>query len=176
MANRKSIHDRPIEIEQRHRFGDLEIDTIVGKNHQQSLVSIVDRKTGYLWLKKFSSRKAEEVCQTTISLLEPIKDQLKTITADNGKEFSLHECVAQELEIDWYFADPYSAWQRGTNENTNGLVRQYIRKGSDLNQYTDEYISEITDRINHRPRKRLGFKSPSQVLWQQHGVALQMLI
>ncbi|QGA10541.1 IS30 family transposase [Acinetobacter wanghuae] len=176
LANRKSIHDRPIEIEQRHRFGDLEIDTIVGKNHQQSLVSIVDRKTGYLWLKKCSSRKAEEVCQTTISLLEPIKDQLKTITADNGKEFSLHECVAQELEIDWYFADPYSAWQRGTNENTNGLVRQYIRKGSDLNQYTDEYISEITARINHRPRKRLGFKSPSQVLWQQHGVALQMLI
>ena len=172
LANRKSIHDRPIEIEQRNRFGDLEIDTIVGKNHQQSLVSIVDRKTGYLWLKKCSSRQAEEVCQTTIRLLEPIKDQLKTITADNGKEFSLHEYAAQELEIDWYFADPYSAWQRGTN----GLVRQYIRKGSDLNQYTDEYISEITDRINHRPRKRLGFKSPSQVLWQQHGVALQMLI
>ena len=176
LANRKSIHDRPIEIEQRHRFGDLEIDTIVGQNHLQSLVSIVDRKTGYLWLKKCSSRKAEEVCQTTISLLEPIKDQLKTITADNGKEFSLHEHAAKALEIDWYFADPYSAWQRGTNENTNGLVRQYIIKGSDLNQYTDEYISEITDRINHRPRKRLGFKSPSQVLWQQHGVALQMLI
>ena len=176
LANRKSIHDRPIEIEQRHRFGDLEIDTIVGQNHQQSLVSIVDRKTGYLWLKKCSSRKAEEVCQTTISLLEPIKDQLKTITADNGKEFSLHEHAAKALEIDWYFADPYSAWQRGTNENTNGLVRQYIIKGSDLNQYTDEYISEITDRINHRPRKRLGFKSPSQVLWQQHGVAFHMVL
>lgn len=176
LANRKSIHDRPIDIEQRNRFGDLEIDTIVGKNHQQSLVSIVDRKTGYLWLKKCSSRKAEEVYQTTIFLLEPIKDQLKTITADNGKEFSLHEYAAQALEIDWYFADPYSAWQRGTNENTNGLVKQYIRKGSDLNHYTDEYISEITNRINHRPRKRLGFKSPSQVLWQQHGVALQMLI
>jgi IS30 family transposase len=97
-------------------------------------------------------------------------------TADNGKEFSLHEYVAEELEIDWYFADPYSAWQRGTNENTNGLIRQYIRKGSDLNLYTDEYILEITQRINHRPRKRLGFKSPSQVLCQQQGVALQMLI
>lgn len=176
LANRKSIHDRPIEIEQRHRFGDLEIDTIVGKNQQQSLVTIVDRKTGYLWLKKCRSRKAEEVCQTTISILEPIKDQLKTITADNGKEFSLHEYAAQALEIDWYFADPYSASQRGTNENTNGLVRQYIRKGSDLNQYTDEYLSKITDRINHRPRKRLSFRSSSQVLWQQHGVALQMLI
>jgi len=176
LSNRKSIHDRPIEIEQRTRFGDLEIDTIVGKNHQQSLVSIVDRKTGYLWLKKCSSRKAEEICQTTISLLEPIKDQLKTITADNGKEFSLHKYAAQELEIDWYFADPYSGWQRGTNENTNGLIRQYIKKGSHLNTYTDEYISEITQRLNHRPRKRLGFKSPSQLLWQQHGVALQMLI
>ncbi|MCO8045149.1 IS30 family transposase [Acinetobacter bohemicus] len=176
LTNRKSIHDRPAEIEQRSRFGDLEIDTIVGKNHQQSLVSIVDRKTGYLWLKKCSTRKAEEVCQATIRLLKPIKAHLKTITADNGKEFSLHEYAAQELDIDWYFADPYSAWQRGTNENTNGLIRQYIRKGSDLNDYTDAYIAEITQRLNHRPRKRLGFKSPSQVLWQQHGVALQMLI
>ena len=176
LTNRKSIHDRPAEIEQRSRFGDLEIDTIVGKNHQQPLVSIVDRKTGYLWLKKCSTRKAEEVCQATIRLLEPIKAHLKTITADNGKEFSLHEYTAQQLDIDWYFADPYSAWQRGTNENTNGLIRQYIRKGSDLNDYTDAYIAEITQRLNHRPRKRLGFKSPSQVLWQQHGVALQMLI
>lgn len=176
LTNRKSIHDRPAEIEQRSRFGDLEIDTIVGKNHQQSLVSIVDRKTGYLWLKKCSTRKAEEVCQATIRLLKPIKAHLKTITADNGKEFSLHEYAAQEIDVDWYFADPYSAWQRGTNENTNGLIRQYIRKGSDLNDYTDAYIAEITQRLNHRPRKRLGFKSPSQVLWQQHGVALQMLI
>lgn len=176
LTNRKSIHDRPAEIEQRSRFGDLEIDTIVGKNHQQSLVSIVDRKTGYLWLKKCSTRKAEEVCQATIRLLKPIKAHLKTITADNGKEFSLHEYAAQELDVDWYFADPYSAWQRGTNENTNGLIRQYIRKGSDLNDYTDAYIAEITQRLNHRPRKRLGFKSPSQVLWQQHGVAIQMLI
>ena len=176
LTNRKSIHDRPAEIEQRSRFGDLEIDTIVGKNHQQSLVSIVDRKTGYLWLKKCSTRKAEEVCQATIRLLKPIKAHLKTITADNGKEFSLHEYAAQELDVDWYFADPYSAWQRGTNENTNGLIRQYIRKGSDLNDYTDAYIAEITQRLNHRPRKRLGFKSPSQVLWQQHGVALQLLI
>jgi len=176
LTNRKSIHDRPAEIEQRSRFGDLEIDTIVGKNHQQSLVSIVDRKTGYLWLKKCSTRKAEEVCQATIRLLKPIKAHLKTITADNGKEFSLHEYAAQESDVDWYFADPYSAWQRGTNENTNGLIRQYIRKGSDLNDYTDAYIAEITQRLNHRPRKRLGFKSPSQVLWQQHGVALQMLI
>ncbi len=176
LTNRKSIHDRPAEIEQRSRFGDLEIDTIVGKNHQQSLVSIVDRKTGYLWLKKCSTRKVEEVCQATIRLLKPIKAHLKTITADNGKEFSLHEYAAQELDVDWYFADPYSAWQRGTNENTNGLIRQYIRKGSDLNDYTDAYIAEITQRLNHRPRKRLGFKSPSQVLWQQHGVALQMLI
>lgn len=108
--------------------------------------------------------------------LAPIKDQLKTITADNGKEFSLHEHIAHELNLDWYFADPYSALQRGTNENTNGLIRQYIKKGSDLNAYTDKYISEITQRLNQRPRKRLGFKSPSQVLCQQQGVALQMLI
>ena len=101
---------------------------------------------------------------------------LKTITADNGKEFSLHSQIAKGLEIDFYFADPYSSWQRGTNENTNGLIRQYILKGSDLNDYSDQYIEEITKKLNHRPRKRLGFRSPSQVLFQEHGVALQMLI
>lgn len=176
LNNRKSIHDRPQIVEQRLRFGDLEIDTIVGKKHRQSLVSIVDRKTGYLWLKKCSTRKSQDVCKTTVDLLHPIKAQLQTITADNGKEFSLHEQIADELGIEFYFADPYSAWQRGSNENTNGLIRQYIRKGSDLNGYSDEYIAEITQRLNHRPRKRLGFKSPSQVLFQEHGVALQMLI
>lgn len=176
LNNRRSIHDRPQIIEQRSRFGDLEIDTIVGKNHQQSLVSIVDRKTGYLWLKKCMTRKSQDVGQATVDLLYPIKEELETITADNGKEFSLHEQIATELDIDFYFADPYSAWQRGTNENTNGLIRQYIGKGSDLSSYSDEYIAEITYRLNHRPRKRLGFKSPSQVLLQEHGVALQMLI
>lgn len=106
LSNRNNIYARPSEIEQRTRFGDLEIDTIVGNNHKQSLVSIVDRKTGYLWLKKCSSHKSQEVCQATISLLDPLRDQLKTITADNGKEFSLHEYVAQKLGIDFYFADP----------------------------------------------------------------------
>ena len=176
LNNRRSIHERPQIIDQRSRFGDLEIDTIVGKNHQQSLVSIVDRKTGYLWLKKCSTRKSQDVREATIHLLDPIKEELQIITADNGKEFSLHEQIADELGIEFYFADPYSAWQRGTNENTNGLIRQYIRKGSNLNDYSDEYIAEITYRLNHRPRKRLGFKSPSQVLFQEHGVALQMLI
>ena len=88
----------------------------------------------------------------------------------------MHEHIAQELDLDWYFADRYNAWQRGTNENTHGLIRQYIRKGSDLNHYTDEYITEITQRLNQRPRKRLGFKSPSQVLCQRHSVALQTII
>ena len=176
LRNRKSIHNRQIEIEGRTRFGDLEIDMIVGMKQQRSLESIVDRKTGYLWLKNCSSSKAEDVCHTAVHLLKPIKDQFKIITANNRKEFSLHEHVAQALEIDWYFADPYSAWQRGTNENTNGLIRQYIKNGSDLSKYSDAYISEITQRLNHRSRKRVGFKSPSQVLWQHHGVALQILI
>lgn len=99
------------------------------------MVSIADHKTGYLWLKKCSSRKSEEVCQATISLLDPLRGQLKTITADNGKEVGLHEYVAQKLGLDFYFSDPCSAWQRGTSENTNDLIRQYIRKGSDLSNY-----------------------------------------
>ena len=136
----------------------------------------MDRKTGYLWLKKCSTRKSQDVREATVDLLHPIKEELQTITADNGKEFSLHEQIADELGIEFYFADPYSAWQRKTNENTNGLIRQYIRKGSNLNDYSDDYIAEITYRLNHRPRRRLGFKSPSQVLLQEHGVALQMQI
>lgn len=176
LSNRTNIKERPAVVEERSRFGDLEIDTIVGKNHQQSLVSIVDRKTGFLWLKKCCSRKSEEILRATIDLLYPVSTALKTITADNGKEFSLHAQIACALNIDFYFADPYSSWQRGTNENTNGLIRQYILKGSDLNNYTDQYIEEITTRLNQRPRKRLGFRSPSQVLLQEHGVALQMLI
>ncbi|WP_425919324.1 IS30 family transposase [Acinetobacter sp. TSRC1-2] len=154
----------------------MKIDTSVGKKHQQSLVSLVARKTGCLWLKKCSSRKSEEGCQATVDLLKPLKGQLERITVDNGKGFSLHDHIAEELKIEFYFADPYSAWQQGTNENTNGLIHQYIRKGSNLNDYTDEYIAEITNRLNHRPRKRLGFRSPSQVLFQEHGIALQMLI
>ncbi len=94
----------------------------------------MDRKTGYLWLKKCSTRKSQDVREVTVDLLDPIKEKLQTITADNGKEFSLHEQIADELGIEFYFADPYSAWQRGTNENTNGLIRQYIRKGSNLNE------------------------------------------
>lgn len=176
ISNRKNIKERPQIVEERSRFGDLEIDTIVGKNHQQSLVSIVDRKTGYLWLKKCISRKSEDIMKATISLLKPVSWELKTITADNGKEFSLHEQIADSLDISFYFADPYSSWQRGTNENTNGLIRQYIKKGSDLNDYTNEYIAEVTDRLNQRPRKRLGFRSLSQVLWQEHGVALHLQI
>ena len=87
-----------------------------------------------------------------------------------------YKVLERDLGIEVYFCHPHTPWQRGTNENTNGLIRQYIKKDSDLNMYTDAYIAEITQRLNHRPRKRLGFKSPSQVLWQQHGVALQMLI
>ena len=176
LTNRRNIKERPPIVEERTRFGDLEIDTIVGKKHQQSLVSIVDRKTGYLWLKKCRNRKSEDVLKATIELLKPMKKNIKTITADNGKEFSQHIQIAEALKIDFYFADPYSSWQRGTNENTNGLIRQYILKGSDLDDYSDQYIEDITTKINHRPRKRLGFRSPSQVLSQEHGVALQMLI
>lgn len=87
--------------------------------------------------------------EATVHLLDSVKEKLQSITADNGKEFSLHEQIAAVLGIEFYFADPYSAWQRGTNENTNGLIRQYIRKGSDLRDYSDDYITEITHRLNH---------------------------
>jgi len=105
--------------------------------------------------------KVKEFSQIALILLKPIKDQLKIITVDNNKEFSLYESVAQVLEIGWYFVHSYSAWQRSISENTNGLIRQYIKKSSDLKMYKDVYISETIQRLIHWLRKRIGFKSPN---------------
>ena len=104
------------------------MDTIIGKNHQQAIVSLVERKTGYTLIKKVERKTAQAVSQAIIDLLKPIKNNVLTITSDNGKEFAMHEKVVKTLGIQFYFADPYSSWQRGTNENTNGLIRQYFQK------------------------------------------------
>ena len=122
LTNRKSVQYRSIEIEKWTRFDDLEINTIVGKKHQHALVPMVDRKIGYFIVEECRSGKLDKICQAAIHWLEPIKVHLSTLSTDNAKEFSLHDYVTREL--DWYFADPDSAWKRGTNEHTNGLIKQ----------------------------------------------------
>jgi len=147
-------------VELKQRFGDLEIDTIIGQNHQGAIVTINDRATGMLLMKKVKSKEAEGVKNAAIELLQDWKPNLHKITADNGKEFAFHKIISEELMVDFYFANPYHSWERGANENLNGLVRQYIPKKTDFSLITDEYIQKVQDDLNNRPRKRFNFESP----------------
>ena len=167
IKNRVGIEDRPAIVDRKIRIGDWEGDTVVGKNHQGALVTLVDRKSKLTLIGKVDRYTAEAVEQVIISLMELLPRRTYTLTVDNGKEFSNHESIAQTLEIKIFFADPYSAWQRGLNENTNGLIRQYVPKGNDVRTLTNEQIEHIMDRLNNRPRKSLGFLTPNEVFYER---------
>lgn len=167
IKNRVGIKDRPPIVERKIRIGDWEGDTIVGKNHHGALVTLVDRKSKLTLIGKVDRYTAEAVEQAIIELMELLPRRNYTLTVDNGKEFSNHESIARTLEIKVFFADPYSAWQRGLNENTNGLIRQYVPKGSDIRTLTEEQIERIMDRLNNRPRKSLGFLTPNEVFYKR---------
>lgn len=172
IPNRLSIEHRPAIVEERSRIGDWEADTVIGKNHKQAIVSLVERKSGFTLIHKVERRTADAVSRAMTRLLKPYQCQVHTITSDNGKEFAGHEKVARALQADFYFAHPYASWERGTNENTNGLIRQYFPKGSDFSAITQQKISLVMKRLNNRPRKRLGYLTPAQVFFKS-GVALQ---
>lgn len=173
IPNRHSIDDRPAIVETRRRIGDWEADTIIGKNHRQAIVSLVERKTGFTLIEKVERKTAQAVSNAMTSLLKPYRRQVHTITSDNGREFAGHEAIAQHLQADFYFAHPYASWERGTNENTNGLIRQYFPKNRDFTTITQQEIDTAMERLNNRPRKRLGYQTPSQVFSKASGVALQ---
>ncbi len=162
IPNRRDISERPAIVEKRKRWGDLEIDTIIGKNHKGAILTINERKTGWLWACKLPSKEARFVAAAAVKLLKPYKGWIHTITSDNGTEFADHQYIAKELGVDFYFARPYHSWERGANENINGLIRQYIPKGTSFENITQAYIDNITLEINERPRKRLGFLSPKE--------------
>ena len=167
LPNRVSIEERPVIVEQRQRIGDWEVDTIVGKGHHQGIVTLIERKSRFALLSKVEQRTADKVSKAMIDLLLPVSDRLHTITADNGKEFAEHERVANELQVDFYFAHPNAAWERGANENMNGLVRQYIPKKCNFASVTNVELIHIMKRLNHRPRKCLDFMSPFEVFFDQ---------
>ncbi len=167
IKNRVGIEKRPKIVEKNIRIGDWEGDTIVGKNHQGALVTLVDRKSKLTLIGKVNRYTAEAVEQIIVRLLELVPRRNYTLTVDNGKEFASHESVADALKIKVYFADPYCAWQRGLNENTNGLIRQYAPKGSDVRTLTDQQIQHIMDRLNNRPRKSLGYLTPNEVFYER---------
>ena len=165
LPSRRSIEERPEIVGQRQRIGDWEVDTIIGKGHYQAIVTLTERKSRLALLRKVDRRTAELVGDAVIELLQPLTDCLHTITGDNGKEFAEHERIAHELGADFFFAHPYAAWERGANENMNGLVRQYIPKNRKLTSVTNDELEQIMIKLNHRPRKCLDFMSPFEVFF-----------
>ena len=165
LKDRVSIDERPAVVDRKGRLGDWEGDTIIGRKHQGVLVSLVERKSSFTLIDKVTRKTAAQVRDAATGLLEPLKDLVHTLTLDNGKEFAYHEDIAQSLEAEIFFAHPYSSWERGLNENTNGLIRQYFPKKHDFATITDEEIAEVVHRLNHRPRKKLGFKTPYEVFF-----------
>jgi IS30 family transposase len=160
-----SIEGRPAVVDRRTRFGDWEGDTIVGAQHRGGAVTLVERKSGYLLLGKVFNLQAATVRQAAAQRYATTPPALrKTLTLDNGKEFAEHEQLEIEAALKIYFAKPYSAWQRGTNENTNGLVRQFFPKGTDLANISEHQFTKVQNLLNDRPRKRLGYRTPNEVL------------
>ncbi len=160
IPGRISIDERPEIVNSKVRIGDWEIDTVHGKKHQGALVTAVERKTRFTLIHVVVSRKAEAVTKALIEMLKPFKDWVKTITSDNGKEFAFHQKVSKALDADFYFAHPYASWERGLNENTNGLIRQYFPKNMSLRNLSPDQVAWVETRLNIRPRKCLDFKSP----------------
>lgn len=167
---RRSIDERPAVVDARRRLGDWEADTIVGRSHRGAIVSVVERKSKLTRLAKVARNTAELVGQAMTTQLAPLS--VKTITSDNGREFAHHQQIAARLKAGFYFAHPYSSWERGLNENTNGLVRQYFPKKSDFSKITGRQINRVVERLNNRPRKTLGYKTPNEVFFKLPLVAL----
>ena len=164
LTDRRMIDDRPASVESREVLGHWEGDTIVGKNHKQGIVTNVERKSGLLLAQKIPRRTAANVADVTKEMFDKIPDKLKiSITYDNGKEFAWHKVIETENKMMVYFAHPYSSWERGSNENTNGLLREFIPKKTDFNTVSDTELVKYVDLINNRPRKRLNWKTPLEV-------------
>jgi transposase, IS30 family len=167
IPNRIGIEQRPAIVASKRRFGDWEADTIIGARHQGGILSFVERKSKLTRLHKLESKAATEVKDSSIALLAPLVERVHTITVDNGKEFVQHEEITAALQAPIYFTHPYAAWERGLNENTNGLIRQYFPKKSDFSAITNDDVWRVEARLNNRPRKTLGFKTPNEVFFKQ---------
>ena len=166
IKNKVSIDYRPEIVNNKERYGDWEIDTIIGENQKGAILTLTERKTGFLLMEKMKhGKQAEPLAKAVVRILFAYKNTVHTITSDNGTEFAGHEYIAKKLNADFYFAHPYSSWERGLNEYTNGLVRQYVIKGSNFDLYDDEFIRLIQNKINRRPREKLNFQTPSKIFY-----------
>jgi IS30 family transposase len=165
IKNKIMIDQRPNIVEKRSRIGDWEGDTMIGKNQKGTIVTLVERKSKFMLACSVSNKSEQKVSEAMVDLLWKYKDKVHTITTDNGKEFAGHEKVSRKLKAKFYFAHPYSSWERGLNENSNGLLRQYYPKKTDLRNITQGHIYPVLEKINNRPRKSLGYATPAEVFF-----------
>ena len=168
IPNRIDISERPAIVAERSRIGDWEADTIVGAGHQGAILSLVERKSRFTLLHKLEAATSANTTAAILAKLQPHQKNVHTITADNGKEFAGHMDVAAQLDTGFYFATPYHAWERGLNENTNGLVRQYFPKGTSLAKVTNDDVLRVQNLLNSRPRKTLKYSSPDEVFFAKN--------
>jgi len=172
LVNTTSIDERPAIVDRKTRLGDWEVDTVIGLGHQQALVTLTERGSLYTMIAHVKKRTAAAVRQAIVRLLQSLKRPVYTITSDNGKEFAEHEAISEALEAGFYFAHPYASWERGLNENTNGLIRQYFPKKMDFRSITSKQVKRVMNKLNNRPRKTLGYRTPHEVFFNSN-VALQ---
>ncbi len=168
IPGRVDISERPAVVDAKERVGDWEVDTIIGKGHSGAVVSLVDRASKYTLLERVGRKTAASVGTALLSMLLPLCALVHTITADNGKEFAGHAWVGKALGAGFFFATPYHSWERGLNEHTNGLVREYFPKGTDFRQITNTQVKAVQDRLNARPGKVLGYRTPAEVFHHTH--------
>lgn len=160
-----SIDERPLIVAEKSRIGDLEVDTVIGKGRNQAIVTIVDRKSKLLRMKKVTRKTSKLVAKAICNKLKDLT--VHTLTSDNGTEFAGHKTIAKTLNASFYFCHPYSSWERGLNENTNGLIRQFFPKHMKFDTITDEQIKQVEDRLNNRPRKSLNYRTPNEVYFYE---------
>lgn len=163
IPNRRPLNERPAHVEDRKQVGHWEGDTVIGANHKQAIVTLVERKSGYAVIAKVENKTADLVSAAIVNRLKQFGSKVKTLTFDNGKEFCSHAKIDEALGSTSFFARPFASWERGSNENFNGLLRQYVPKKRSMESITDEEIRMIKNRLKNRPRKRLGFKTPHEV-------------
>jgi IS30 family transposase len=167
LRGKRHISKRPKGVEGRKTFGHWEGDTMIGKDLHHGLLTIVERKSGYLVIRKLKTRTEHAVTKAAATVLRREKRRVKTVTLDNGSEFHNYKELERRFHVKFYFASPYHSWERGTNENTNGLIRQYLPKGTCMRKVTQLRCDQIAHKLNTRPRKRHNYKTPFEVYYGQ---------
>lgn len=167
IPHRIDISERPAIVEKKQRIGDWEADTIMGAKHQGCIISLVDRASKYTKLGTASNKEAHGIAQRIIKALRPLPNHIYTITYDNGKEFARHQHINERLGCQSYFATPYHSWERGLNEHTNGLVRQFFPKGISMKNICKHKLQNVENLLNNRPRKVLNYQTPAEVFFNQ---------